>query len=264
MKYIEFLGLPGSGKTTVAKEVVSILRAKQNIVLTRWNAKHAIIRIMAQKKAEFFWRSIYRLTYVVKSPVLNLLWGKYRYSLLLHFIRQYPQLVQQVVECAERVAPPPMLRQTLSSEQLLLWFFDVACIYQAAQEYLESHDVLLMEEGFYQQSYYLTAAFRKEALNDQQLARYVQLIPEPQLLIALFADPGQCEKRLQTRTTGIPSKILRSLTVSERIALLKHRMNTYQKIAEYLEKRNIPVIRLNNNNSSRSTRKILEEQLAYF
>ncbi len=181
-----------------------------------------------------------------------------------HLIRKHPQLVQQVVEYAERVAPPPMLRQTLSSEQLLLWFFEVACIYQAAQEYLESHDVLLMEEGFCQQAYYLTAAFRKKALNDQQLARYIQLIPEPQLLIALFADPEQCEKRLQTRPTGIPSKILRSLTVSERIALLEQRMNTYQKIVESLEKRNIPVIRLNNTHSSGSTREILEEQLVYF
>jgi len=265
MRYVEFLGIPGSGKTTFAKEVASILRARQNTVFTRWDAKHGIMRAMMQKRTELAWRFISLLTYLAAHPTLDFLWVKTRYSLMLHFIRKHPQLVRQVVEYAGSVDPPPgILQQALSSENLITWFFDIAGIYQASQEFIGNDDVLLIEEGFCQQAYYLVVAFRKETGADQKLKRYIQLIPKPQLVISLFADPDQCEERLQTRPTGIPSTILRSLTVSERITLLEHRLNTYQKIADYLEKQNVTVIRLNNNNSSNFTREIIEEHLMDF
>jgi thymidylate kinase len=265
MKYIEFLGLPGSGKTTFAKEIVSILQTKQINVCTRWDVKHVTMRAMMRKKPGYVWRFIYMLTYFAKYPILDFAWGKSSYLIMFNFIRNYPQLVQQVVKHAESVDPPPWMPQnTLSAERLIRWFFDVACIYQASQDFLRDDDVLLMEEGFCQQTYYLIVAFRKGNINDRKLERYIQLIPKPQLVVAIFTDPTQCERRLQTRPTGIPSKILRSLTVSERIALLEQRMNTYQKIATYLEKQNLPVVRLNNNNNYSSTRKILEETLVHF
>lgn len=262
MKYIEFLGIPGSGKTTVAQDVVRLLRNKFPTVLDRRNVKDETMRALLRERSGGFARLLYLLTAVIKSPILNQYWGASRYHLIRRFLHQYPHLLPQVVENAERIAPPPQIpRQALSSEQLIAWFFDVACIYQASREVLDTNGVMVMEEGFCQQAYYLIAAFRETDTIEQNLERYSRLIPKPSLVIFLAADPEECEKRLQTRASGIPSTILRSLTAPERVALFKHRLATYQTFVQYLEQQNVAVMRVDNNHAYRSTQKILEEKI---
>ena len=263
MKYIEFLGIPGSGKTTVAQDVVRLMQANYPVVLNRWNVKQETMRALLRQKSGMFARLLYLVTAMIKTPLLDRYWGASRYHLIRRFLHQYSHLLPQVVENAERIAPPSNIPPyTLSSEQLLSWFFDVACIYQASQETLEADGVLVMEEGFCQQAYYLIAAFREADDIGVKLERYCELIPKPSLVIFLLADPEACEKRLHTRATGIPSSILSSLTASERIALFTHRLSTYQALAQYLEQQHVPVMRVDNTQPYHVTQKILEESLA--
>ncbi len=264
MKYIECMGIPGSGKTTVARDVVGILGPKHHTVLTRWDVKPRLMQAMLRKRAAFGWRLLSWCLSWQKSPFSTFLWARVRYNFMLRFIRYNSSLIPHVVENAERFpSSPGVAGRVLSSEKLISWFFDVACIYQAAQDILENHAVLLMEEGFCQQTYYLISAFRDDD-RIQFLKNYIRAIPKPDLVIALSAEPEKCEHRLQTRATGIPSKILHALTPPERIALFEHRLNTYQRVAQYLEEHDVPVLRVDNNNNYSSTRKILEQALARF
>jgi thymidylate kinase len=266
MKYIELLGLPGSGKSTLANEIVTLLRAKRRTVLTRWDAKDVVMRKMIRKQSGLSWRFLALGAYFVAYPILHLLWGRYRYLFALRFIGNYPQLVQQVIEAAVNVELPELhheqAHKVVSSEQLLTWFFDVACVYQAAQEFLATDDVLLIEEGLCQQAFYLLCEFRKPGVDDQKLKRYLQLIPKPDALIALFVDPQECEERMRTRTKGI-ANMLRTLPVGERIALLEQRQETYRKIADDFETQKIEVIRLDETNHT-TVPKYLAEKLIHF
>ena len=266
MQYIELLGLPGSGKTTLAKDIVKILRAKRRDVFTRWDAKDAVMRKMIRKQSGWPWRFISCGAYFAAYPILHLLWGRYRYLFALRFIGNYPQLVQQVIEAAVRSAPPESDReqahQVVSPERLLSWFFDVACVYQAAQEFLATDDVLLIEEGLCQQAFYLLCTFRKPDVDDRKLKRYLQLIPKPDVLIAVFVDPQECEERMQSRSKGI-ANMLRTLPVAERIAVLEQRQKTYRKIADDFETQKIEVIRLDKTNHT-ANQKQLAEKLIHF
>jgi thymidylate kinase len=266
MKYIECMGIPGSGKTTVANDAVSILEPRYHPILTRRDAKPKLLLAMLQKKSASLWRLFSWSISWRNSPLSNFLWLIFRYRFILRFIRDNADLIPQVIENANGFpASPEIPHQFLSSEQLISWFFEVAGIYQAARDILKPDEILLLEEGFCQQTYYLITAFREHNERAQFLEQYVKSIPMPDLVIALSADPERCEQRLQTRGTGIPSKVLQSLAPTERIALFEQRQKTYQEVARYLEEHDVPVIRLDNNHNEYSaTRTLLEQALERF
>ncbi len=264
MKYIEFLGLPGSGKTTLAEDTVTILRANRRSVFTKLEARNATVRAIIQNKSSFLGLVIKIFTYFPKHRLLNFLWRKAQYPIVINFIREHPHLVQHIIECAKHVEPPlEIAQEAMSDKKLIDWFFDLASTYQASHDFLGNDDVLLLEEGFCQQAYYLLIAFRKRNTNNKDLENYLQLIPKPHLVFSILTDPEKCEKRMNKRQKGVSSDILRFLTVSERILLLEQRLKIYKKIVNYLEKRNVAVIRLENNNY-RATQQILEETLVHF
>jgi thymidylate kinase len=263
MKYIEFLGLPGSGKTTFIKETIAILRAKQHKVFPRPDAEYATMRTIIRHKSGFLWRIIEILAYFSEYPALKLMWERSRYAIVLDFICQHPQLAQQVIQFAKSADPPQWIsREVLSDGELLLRFFDLMSVYQAGCDFLNRDDVLLLDEGFCQQAYYLLA-FLNGGFNNQVLERYLQLVPKPDLLVVLLTTPEQCEERMQKRLKGVGSAILRRLTASQRLKLLEQRLNIYKKITEYIEKHDVAVIKLHNSDYS-TTKKRLEEQLRHF
>jgi thymidylate kinase len=136
-------------------------------------------------------------------------------------------------------------------------------LYQASFDCLESNAILLQEEGFCQQAYYLLFAFRENTSHTQLLERYLQNIPRPDLVVSIVTEADQCESRMQQRAKGVSSDILRFLPVSERIELLAQRLNIYEKIANYLEAQHVEVIRLDNNNY-RVSQQMLEDKLSRF
>ncbi len=261
MKYIEFLGLPGSGKTTLANETVTILQAQQKQVFSKVGARQAVVQKLMREKPGMLWRVVRIAAQALGYRMWNLLWEKHQASFMVNFMYYHFQLVQNIIENANRLEAPYWLSpEAMSSRSLVHWIFDAATIYQAAHEFLEENDVLVQEEGFCQQAYYLLAAFRKALLEEQVLAQYLNLIPQPHLLIVISTDPEQSEARMQQRAKGVSSDILRLMPVAERITLLTHRLNMYHKIADYLETQQVTVVRLDNSNY-RASRQLLKKAL---
>jgi thymidylate kinase len=263
MKYIELLGLPGSGKTTLVQEVVAGLRTKRDNAFTRLDIKQATMRVMIRKKSGILWALTRIFTFFSAHYTLNLVWEKTQCPLLMRFMSEHPRLACQIIECAERIELPSWISpEVFSAEKLMKWFFDLMSVYQASHDFLDKNTMLLQEEGFCQHAYYLLA-FRKGGCDEQELDTYLQLIPKPDLLVFLLTTPQQCEERMNARSKGIASDILRSLPLSQRMALQDQRLKTHQHIADYLETQNVAVIRLDNADYS-TTQKILEERLAHF
>ena len=257
MRYIEFFGLPGAGKSTFADHVVHTLFAQQRGVFHRWNAKQALMQRMVQSRSGMLWRGLSLLIKCgFQEPLVRVLWGQSRYVFLLSFLQTYPDLIRQVVEYASSIHPQP----DMDSQTLVTWFCDVACVYQAARQWLRPQEILLWEEGFCQQVYYLIVAFRQAGLDERKIAAYLQLIPKPDAAVLLLADPNQCEARMHSRSKGIANH-LRMLSPAERIAVLEQRFQTYLVVAQELEARNVTVIRLETTEPGSASR-MLAERLA--
>jgi thymidylate kinase len=128
---------------------------------------------------------------------------------------------------------------------LLDWLFDAACFYQAACEHLSERDIIVLEEAFCQQSYYLLA-FHQNGYDTERLRQYLQATPEPDLVIAITLSPEDCEQRMHGRSKGVASDILTPLTVAQRLGVLEQRFNMYTDIATYFEQHGVPVLRIEN------------------
>jgi hypothetical protein len=152
-----------------------------------------------------------------------------------------------------------MPREILCGKHLIEWFFDIASYYQAGVETLPEKAIGLLEEGFCQHAYYL-CAFRDQHAPEQPFQRYLELIPQPDLLVCLLSSVEQSEARMQARGKGVSSDILRPLTVEQRLAVLDERRRMYAAIAETLEQNGATVVRLAHDDYQQSHR-ILEEQL---
>lgn len=262
MKYIEFLGLPGSGKTTLAEEMVAILRARQRTVFPKLEARQAILQNIMRQKSGLVWKGLEVGAHVFGKLLWRLLWEKHQATFLINFLYAYPGLIGTIVEAASRLEPPAEVPRTLfSANHLVHWVLDPAMLYQAAHEFLGPDDILIQEEGFCQQAYYLLAAFRSTALETNTLERYLRQIPRPHLLIMLASDPEQCEARMQERPKGVSSDVLRYLAVADRLDVLYERLNLYQQIVAYFEQQHVQVVRLDNQQLSTS-RRDLENALA--
>ncbi len=245
MRYLEFLGLPGSGKTTFALHTESILREQHKSVFAKSEARIAVAQAIIRNKPGILWQGARGVSSLLGCRMWNLFWEKYRYSITLSFLHEYPELTTYLVDASNSFENPPWLPETsMCSASLLDWIFDTATHYHACQRYLQADDIILQEEGFCQQAYYLLEAFRPSSSEKDLLTPYLELIPKPQTLIFITTPAEQSESQMQQRAKGVSSDILSLMSVDDRLDLLTHRLATYEQIAHYLEQNGVDVIRL--------------------
>lgn len=262
MRYIELLGLPGAGKSTIACEVVRLLQANGQQVLIKGDILRHTMRTRIKQGPGLTWKIAGMLAAVWKSRIPNLIWEKHRCAVLVRFIARYPDLAGQIIACATQAGPPAWVPQdVVCDENLMTWLFDVACYYQAARDFLSDHDIIVLEEAFCQHAYYLLA-FHRDHRDPERLHRYLQAIPRPDALIAITVSPTVCEQRMHARSKGIASDILTPLTVEQRLTLLTQRFAMYQDIATYFEQQGVPVLRIDNTDYAVTQRQLQEGLIA--
>ncbi len=263
MKHIEFIGLPGSGKTTFAKECFAILRAQGNSAYSTYGVRGKAMRNVLQQESGWSWRLLRLAAVFWEYRAISVLWEKNRCSTIMRFIGKHPELSRRVIECAEHTRPPAWIPQEIvCPTNLIDWFFDMVSYYQTAQEVLTSDDIFLQEEGPCQHAYYLLA-FYDGVFDAKRLESYLDAVPAPDLLIAFLTAPELCEQRMHHRQKGVASDILTPLTVQQRLSVLEERLTGYRKIADYLERRGVAVLRIENRDHD-TTRREIREGLAVF
>lgn len=260
MKYIEFLGLPGAGKTTCTLELCSLFRSRRQQVLMKSEIVTAAMYHLFRQKSGPAWNLIRGLASFHEYRVAKLLWQKTHSTYVFRFMAQHPELSRLVIDCAQHASPPSwILKDVICAENLIDWLFSNAAYYQAACELAQADDNLIMEEGFCQQSYYLLA-FYQGRFDEGRLYDYLNVAPKPDIFVALLPTAEECEKRLHQRAKGVASDILTPLTVQQRLEVLKHRAQVYQTIADYWEERSVNVVRIHNE-TQQEVKALLNEQL---
>lgn len=236
MKVIEFIGLPGSGKSTLTPMVKRFLREQGGRV---FDSGDIVLASLALPGRGFWHRVTDSLPDSLRRQVLRgltkvfVIKPKYRRK----FKSEYPELFSYVRERTENRSIPEAHRLLM-----MRWFLNLGAYYMISQE-TQERAVVILEEGFVHKAMTFFITMEGTHTDAAAVARYLDLIPVPDVLVKIAADGGTCRQRLNGR--ALPRR-LRESSETE-IANYFHRAETVLEQAEQtMVRRGCPVVTLNN------------------
>jgi RecA/RadA recombinase len=185
---VEFIGVPGSGKTTLSVELVALLRARHFRAATTVGAA----REHARRTRCGRWAGHLRRPRLERA----LLWQLFYACGLVHagaFVRERPLLARHVVRSQLRRRLP-----IASRVHVLRWFFQLAGRYRFLTSSAQPREVLVFDDGFLHRSIHLYATAVGEP-DSREVAGYVDLLPAPDVVVFAVADQETCEARVHQR-----------------------------------------------------------------
>lgn len=185
---VEFVGTPGSGKTTLSSELVGLLQEHGIEAATIIGGA----RVHAARTLPG--RAIARLApYSLRRP---LLWQVFYLLSILHalgFSRDHPSLTWQVLR-TQIGRPIP----TAAKRHILIWFFQLAGRHRFLTGTARASEALVLDDGFLHRSVHLNASHLEEP-DAAQVAAYVDLLSQPDLVVFTMAGKEVCERRVRAR-----------------------------------------------------------------
>ena len=186
---VEFLGTPGAGKTTLLKAARTIF---QESGFYPYSVVEAA-RPFAQRT--FLGRVVNRL-----SPAQyrkQLLWQVFYYTSLVYrlkFMRRHKQLTRYVSYSQKRRPADAAIRE----RRVLYWFHHLMGYYEFLVAHAQPGEVLIWDDGFVHRAVHLHAS-TVETPDLADIRTYVDLIPQPDLVIVPCTPLEVCEDRIMQR-----------------------------------------------------------------
>jgi adenylate kinase len=243
---LEFLGLPGAGKTTIYKLILRELASQR----VPWRSiERDAAKILAPKHRGLLTKLFRGLAArELKRPPDSTSAAKYK--AFAAFVRDYPDFVRFVFESpGTRIAP------SSGSELLLLgWAMEQSWSYQAVRHDNRASNALLVRDHGFCQLAISILPYRElgEDELESQTSGYFSGVPAPKYLVVLRPSRQKVEERLAAR--GFPDRMKR-LTPEGRAAVLDRASRCVDMGVALLRKRSVEILEIDND----GTRADLEE-----
>lgn len=238
MKFIEFIGLPGSGKSTILPIVKSHLQKLGFEVFDQKNI------ILGSESFPFNKRPFKKLLSLLPTKLnKEILKGlnnnlrvkeQYQLKYMLNNLEIFNYIINYTIS-----RPIPDNHKSL----VIKWFLKTVGTYQIARESLNSNSVLILDEGFVHRALTLFVFIEEKKINFEEIEKYLEKIPKAHTLIKVEADTVLCKKRLIDRR--LPCK-LEDYTDDEIWKYLLKAKSVIDFVQNFLTKRDTNIVALNN------------------
>lgn len=231
--------MPGAGKTTVSRRLLGRLREREERPLLREDAVTVCLR---RRDDGLLKHTMKRLPGWVWQRFMG---PEYAMDALRSFCVHHPLLAAFVMGViAERGL------NTRDADIVLGSFFRTFSEHRLLTEYLGPNETLLMDEGHTHRGFTLFG-YLAEPLPRDELVRYADLVPLPDLIVWVDTPAEECEERLGIRE-GVVFQYpiqLADLSREDRIRRLAHGADCLRVLTERLAERGVRVHRLENGGS---------------
>ena len=255
MFHMEFIGLPGSGKSSVKKGMIRRLRQHSQVCLT---LEEALLSSLKRSRDDIFTHYLLRiLPNGVSERLLNSLFIRSRYR----FIAQNHFLSNASASLHVILASEPF--QLMSCEErglALSRFLRTAITYQAVREQINEAIPVAFDEGFFQRgtSLFLLPSWDRNSVRAESVFPYFDAVPSPDLLVLVEADSGKCLNRIESR--GLPGR-LKHAKCSSVSTFFESCLAYFGHISKWAEKMERPILRIDNNGLPQDAVRALSERV---
>ncbi|MDD3818400.1 MAG: hypothetical protein PHG41_00955 [Actinomycetota bacterium] len=264
--HIEFIGVPGSGKTTMYHKLVVLLN-KEGIKARTFNKALFLccIRSILSRKSfkdflkvllyfigNIFFRSVSKFSNVQIDAYNEFLLAN---STLIDFIAKVVN--NKKIDLKEKLL-------------IMKWFFNEFSGYQLISRYLRKDEILVFDEGFCHRAIAIWGRNESSKIEKDELDIYLNLIPLPDVILIINSEVEECERRLSERKYP---PILKDLNYEERIGKLRFIEKLVPYITYIIEKKGTKLLYINNCKKSKpsfptdainAVKKIISDSDDYF
>jgi len=202
---VEFLGLPGVGKTTIRKSLVRHLQAidKKKYL----SIEEAFIQISKSKIDK-----IYRvLLNSVPASIAIILYEKLMNRSIMQFDAQNAFLAKHGKALASYFASDEFNSMSIIDKTTVISaFMQAGALNEIINWSIDSESIIFFEEGLIQKSFMFVSKESDASKDSTKLQVYLENIPFPDILVYLKADPDICRERMLTRPAGVTDRLKKS------------------------------------------------------
>lgn len=234
MQYIEFIGLPGSGKSTIRNRLVTAL--KNTTKDKYFTADEAFLRV-SQKHSDFHFRVILKL---LPPATATKFIDKFINRSQMQFLGQNQFLAKHGHALNEFLSSKAYA--TLSTDDranVIGSFLETGSVYECIKKQSTNDSFIFFEEGLVQKSFMFTSQHTVKNIDTHRIEHYLSNIPLPNYLTYVKADPQTCFKRMKARPTGLTNR-LNKQDESDIFTFLENATAHLEHVVNYL-KANTPI-----------------------
>lgn len=249
MSVIEFVGMVGSGKTTLAHELAILLKQRGFVVLDRVSA---IQTAMLRSPLGAFVRQVIRSEPLQAILLLNLYRFIVRPGSIAMFTATNLGLIRSVRSAPAYRILPRWHRKTISR-----LFFRTAATASFVRARLEPEEILILEEGLHHRAVNLFS-WDPSPVRRNEVQKYLDALPPADLVLAVEAPAPTCEARAASR--GMPRR-LDDQSEATTQQFMTNAATIVELVLESLERGSHPMIRIWNGGSLEEALKTLVDGL---
>lgn len=239
--YIEFLGLPGSGKSTIQKQALDKLQADSS-------------RMYFSAEEAFYRASLRNIDNIYKRPLSLLPAGigeKFAAKLIKRTYMQSDAenrfLAKHGKALSAFFASDIYAQMKEEDRSLVIGSFMEAGSIRECVKDIAAKGTVIFEEGLVQKSLMFVDHQTTTNPDTKNITDYLLNIPKPDLLVFIEVNIDDCHQRMLSRTDGLTTRLKKA--DAKTILSFLQRINSHlYEVSDWLKKNHHPIVHIENNN----------------
>lgn len=202
MKRIEFIGLPGAGKSAIRNQLLERLTQQDK---SRYLTLEDAYLIIAKQNIDRVFRPLlnvlpHRMALAFSNKLMN--------RSLMHYEAQNRFLAKYAKAFETFISSKSFDLMSLKERNLVLSaFIGTGALYECIAEGFSDETFIFFEEGFVQKSLMFIPVQGKILPDSDPLSLYLQRVPLPEIIIFVQVEPKTCLKRMTQRPEGLTHRL---------------------------------------------------------
>lgn len=253
---IEFLGLPGVGKTTVRRKLVHRLQCTDK---QRYLTIEEAVLFVSKLRIDNLYRLILKgLPHSIALKFFHKLINRslMQFDAQNRFLAEWGKSFQTFLSSIE------FSNLSIEDRRIVIsGFLQNGALFECINGELPEGTVVFFEEGFVQKSFMFITWLTKQGIDRSNLFIYLDHIPLPDLVIYIKSDLHTCYERMISRPQGLTGRLM-SAKKGDILNFLEISNDHLKNVVCWLQKnKNVNFLEINNNQKIEDIIVILEKRI---